>query len=539
MKIIKGQYSPIPTSYSSKIKSLVTSTLNISPQKRPTVTTVLKSISRNVLQYTQEYETELKKNIDCNASIDMERVELNNLKLQLSEMNIINGVDAPIEQPPTRPESKISVISSESEKPVRYPLSNQAPVNAPSRARGAIHAVEPSRHEVRMQHYEQKKQQYQKEIARIQNARADLLKKMQNNKLQEQRDKRAKEREEQLKIERQRRAEDFKAAYNQIKPEVPRQKQLVANGNIQNPQYKRNVEDLKQVQLEKEKVLSEVDRLERDIAKIQKGRLGGGGGGGSVSPRLLKKEPSNNRVIVKQLSDRDRVLAEKERKKKEEEERYKQKLQEERIHVHKQRQYAQQRNYGQYHNDAKPPAVPVQQPQQQVKNAGGIIRKYSFDDVLDPLSSDNNDELDNLESELLNVTRKLSKLEQIKTSGGNAEQDEIEEDFESDYEELEQEEEDGIELDFEEEDDTDDKVRMGRLGDRAKFIRKQCEGIFGKDLFEKVYAHVKNANDRNIQDENDQKKYRRLVSVLGVQNAKLVDYCHLIEELLFVEGSIN
>ncbi len=148
MKIIRGIYSPIPTSYSTRMMEMVSVTLNTNPQKRPTVSKIIKGyLHKYSGDYLKEYELEMKKNVSVSTSIDMEKIELNNLKLQLQDLGVI-GEEVPTPQPknevlplPEKPKPPPSVASNLNSNYERYPPNNTPPV-VPSRREASVNKVE-------------------------------------------------------------------------------------------------------------------------------------------------------------------------------------------------------------------------------------------------------------------------------------------------------------------------------------------------------------------------------------------------------------
>jgi myosin heavy subunit len=449
-------------------------------------------------------------------------------------------------------------LQDQAEKAKALPLNSQiekhGPINpAPSFAPNKNKAkIDVKKAEAKLNALERERQKYQLAIEKLReerNARAKRIAEK-SNMLQEMRDQRRR-RECELNLK----ADD---KHNRIRMKEMNIKQQKSDAVMQkvraDPKYRQDVENLKQVQAEKEKWQREVGRLQSQIDALQKksepikGAIISNYSLSSNAILTPRKQPtiqseshSNNNLQnppdQKPLTDKERVLLEKEKKRKEEEEIYIKRLREERIKVYQEKLNAQQLNALQYQPSFYQPSarnLPAYQVPSSQQNPQKIVpKKY------DNEKKEEDEEeylLNELQDGLLHATKKIENLRKS-IAAAQARGAMIEDDSESEYEELD---EDNDEQESEEEDDRNDNVRIGRLADRAKFLRNQCNKVFGQDLFEKIYNHIKLMNDRNmVHDENDQKRYKRLISVLGLNNVKLVDYCHLIDELLFVEGTMS
>src|SRR5688500_6963815 len=58
MKIVRGVYSPVPTTYSSRLRAVVEKALTTTPAKRPTMTSLLQIpfVSKHALEFYQKNE---------------------------------------------------------------------------------------------------------------------------------------------------------------------------------------------------------------------------------------------------------------------------------------------------------------------------------------------------------------------------------------------------------------------------------------------------------------------------------------------------
>ncbi|KAL9644369.1 hypothetical protein ABK040_005827 [Willaertia magna] len=77
----------------------------------------------------------------------------------------------------------------------------------------------------------------------------------------------------------------------------------------------------------------------------------------------------------------------------------------------------------------------------------------------------------------------------------------------------------------------------GRLEDRAFQLQSQCESIFGKERFSKLYEAYKqlyNSDQMHSKESKDLEKKE----ILGDESAQLGKYCQLIEELIFVQSAL-
>ncbi len=167
--------------------------------------------------------------------------------------------------------------------------------------------------------------------------------------------------------------------------------------------------------------------------------------------------------------------------------------------------------------------------------------------------SDSDEELiTKYQAMMLQNTRKIEHLKQSICKAKIGEPEDVvsdselsdDDDFDDDdYLNDENEDNEAREDENEDEITDDEHVHVGgRLTDRIQFLKQKCESIFGLDLFDKLYESSKNAEIQQKEKrivETEMQKEKRLERVLGSRFLSKLEYCHLIDELLFVESNLE
>ena len=252
------------------------------------------------------------------------------------------------------------------------------------------------------------------------------------------------------------------------------------------------------------------------------------------------------------LTNQDRVLFEKQQRKEQEEMEQKQKLKEARIEYHNSKVQAKNQEYNQYHNtskvlDTSPKDPPKKDVDLRILNEREMILKRQ---------AEIDQEIENEYAEMIQITsRKIETLQKRKehilepskeplqdTMFGDSDESTSERSFDSSEGEIEYEiESSDIEDEenyYEEEQEFYDDIPVaGRLEDRVNKLISQSQDAFGKERFEKLYARYKEIYN-NDQIQNEEAKIGPRTEILGADEPKLRRYCHLIEELIFVESAL-
>ncbi|KAG2387790.1 hypothetical protein C9374_001384 [Naegleria lovaniensis] len=277
-----------------------------------------------------------------------------------------------------------------------------------------------------------------------------------------------------------------------------------------------------------------------------------------------KFEPSSKPPTFS--NEKERILFERQQKKVKEEEAQKQKLKEARVEYHASRVAAKNQHFNLFHNqnnivglDKAPKKDAIEPPK-----IPSILDKESILQRQAEIDS----EIEKEYTEMINLTmKKIETLKRKKESiimsnnnenngasnedkagavedtmfgdsddsneGIESSEEEVEYETEGDSEEDETEEEE----DYYEETDYDDIPVVGRLEDRVNSLIKQNEQIFGKEKFDKLYAKYQELYN-NDQIQNEEAKIIPRKEVLGDDEPQLRKYCHLIEELIFVQSAL-
>jgi serine/threonine protein kinase len=110
MKIIRGVYAPVKSSYSSSLRTLIDRMLVTSHSKRPTVRTILQSsfLTKNIVDYSASFNFE-----SVATTMDVDSIEQNNLRSQITELGIVKtDGSGETPRPPSSSRSQSSVSSS-------------------------------------------------------------------------------------------------------------------------------------------------------------------------------------------------------------------------------------------------------------------------------------------------------------------------------------------------------------------------------------------------------------------------------------------
>ena len=265
-------------------------------------------------------------------------------------------------------------------------------------------------------------------------------------------------------------------------------------------------------------------------------------------------------------NEKERILFERQQKKIKEEEEQKQKLKEARVEYHASRVAAKNQHFNLFHNQHNIVGVD-KAPKKEVVEPPKIPSVLDKESILQR-QAEIDSEIEKEYTEMINLTmKKIETLKRKKESmimnnnnvinqnnGSSGEDkackvedtmfgdsDDSNEGMESSEEEVEYEteedSEDEEEEDYYEETDYDDIPVVGRLEDRVNSLIKQNEQIFGKERFEKLYAKYQELYN-NDQIQNEEAKIIPRKEVLGDDEPQLRKYCHLIEELIFVQSAL-
>ncbi|KAL0487557.1 serine/threonine-protein kinase Nek1 [Acrasis kona] len=228
LKIAKGQYGPIPPTYSSKLRLVVEKTLTTNPQKRPGVTSLLQNqfLSRQIIDYGQK----IKANNSLSKSMDNERKECKNLSIQIMDLNIISTPRTESASPSPRllikkdpvPIQKVKLpLNPYQQQQQQQPVANkESPLqkkDLPSAIAQQLQPRGPSnikKAELKVKQLENQQNRYREMIENLKKQKQEQAKKAHEQKMKQLKEEQAKKREEiaklQEKQEKQKKASQLK-----------------------------------------------------------------------------------------------------------------------------------------------------------------------------------------------------------------------------------------------------------------------------------------------------------------------------------------
>jgi hypothetical protein len=294
---------------------------------------------------------------------------------------------------------------------------------------------------------------------------------------------------------------------------------------------------LERIKKEKEEWIEKVKDLKKKVADLE-----------------LQKQ--QNDVVTPEMSAKDKVLWAKEQKRIAEQQQKEQELLKARQNYYNERVNVQQLQ------KQEPSAPSKQQPHQDKQrvpynpnptpsNVGHVSPEEDPDDDSESDTNSDDELIDKYQALIQQNTRKIDHLkksicmakvgESVVPDSSDSELSDDDDDYDDgDYMNDDNDTTDRNDEEEEEEIlDDDEHVHVGgRLSDRIQFLKSKCESIFGLELFDKIYESSKNAEmQRNM--ETEQQKEKRLERVLGSRYLSKLEYCHLIDELLFVESNLE
>mmetsp|Transcript_289 Transcript_289/g.525 ORF Transcript_289/g.525 Transcript_289/m.525 type:complete len:776 (-) Transcript_289:11-2338(-) len=561
MKIIRGVYSPIPFSYSQKMRGIIKRMLSTNSHKRPTLTQILKSsyIKKYLMKLGHHIMTTPSSASELSATFNADQIERSNFLMQLNELGV-------------NPESIESAAQEKKEVKKRDP-SPAASSNSSSSSASSKKASKKSNHppiSARGQHKRVPLRDMKKAVAKY-----DFMHKERERykkKLEDAR-KKKKERQERRKAEMEalEKAKQKKILEKQKKrlerAKEKRRNMRVHGYRIKNKplksdkKLKSEVEEIQRLEKKREAERQLVSQLEKDLQSGNKHQDYLDHIQHQVKPVQYHQAAQPSTHAAQPLSHRDRILKQKLEKKQREENERRAMLEAARRENHKNAMLAKEKERAQYHGNYDLPSSRYKQNNQFEQQQQKKYRHLDSDSEDD----DDDDEEEEYKKIIHEHTTQLNEFRRTMTQAFGRSYEDIKKmvdapkerkasspakkpvvQAKSHHRSFESDDDDEF---IDEDDQFDDEIvddpeyneedelaaERGRLKDRIKYVRHNCEKAFGQRLFDDLYNEYKRVNLRNVPED---KRVQHLVKFMGPAAPK-IGHIHLIEELLFAEEAFQ